>query len=43
LLFAPVGLGGGTIKLNPPLIINEGAVREGCFVLAESIKEIYGC
>ncbi len=42
LLFAPVGLGGGTIKLNPPLIINEEAVREGCTVLAEAIEEVCG-
>jgi 4-aminobutyrate aminotransferase / (S)-3-amino-2-methylpropionate transaminase / 5-aminovalerate transaminase len=42
LLFAPVGLGGGTIKLNPPLIINEEAVREGCSVLAEAIEEVCG-
>jgi 4-aminobutyrate aminotransferase / (S)-3-amino-2-methylpropionate transaminase / 5-aminovalerate transaminase len=40
LLFAPVGLGGGTVKLNPPLIINEEAVREGCAVFAEAIEEI---
>lgn len=40
LLFAPVGLGGGTIKLNPPLCIKEEAVREGCAVFAEAIEEV---
>ncbi len=40
LLFAPVGLGGGTVKLNPPLCINEEAVREGCAVFSEAIEEI---
>ncbi len=40
LLFAPVGLGGGTVKLNPPLCINEEAVREGCAVFAEAIAEV---
>lgn len=42
LLFAPVGLGGGTVKVNPPLMINEEALKEGCAVLDEAIKEICG-
>ncbi|MCX8081916.1 MAG: aspartate aminotransferase family protein [bacterium] len=42
LLFAPVGLGGGTIKINPPLIINEEAIREGCSVITEAIEEVTG-
>lgn len=42
LLFAPVGLGGGTIKINPPLIINEEAIREGCSVIKEAIGEVQG-
>ncbi|MCM8830310.1 MAG: aspartate aminotransferase family protein [Candidatus Omnitrophica bacterium] len=42
LLFAPVGLGGGTIKINPPLIIQEDALREGCSVIREAIEEITG-
>lgn len=40
LFFAPVGLGGGTIKINPPLIINEEAIIEGCSVIEETISEI---
>ena len=39
LFFAPVGLGGGTVKVNPPLTINREAVLEGCMVLEESIME----
>ena len=42
LLFAPVGLGGGTIKVNPPLIIDEEAIREGCGVIREAIEEVAG-
>jgi len=40
LFFAPVGLGGGTVKINPPLTINEEAVLEGCAVLEEAIEEV---
>lgn len=35
LLFAPVGLGGATVKLSPPLVISEAAVCEAADVLAE--------
>ncbi len=42
LLFAPVGLGGGTVKINPALIINEDAIREGCSVIREAIEETRG-
>jgi 4-aminobutyrate aminotransferase / (S)-3-amino-2-methylpropionate transaminase / 5-aminovalerate transaminase len=40
LLFAPVGPGGCTIKVNPPLCITEHALEEGCGVFAESFAEI---
>jgi len=33
MLFAPVGVGGCAIKVNPPLVINEEALREGLDVL----------
>lgn len=33
LLFAPVGVGGCAVKVNPPLVINEEALREGLSVL----------
>lgn len=36
LLFAPVGVGGSAVKINPPLTITEDALREGLGVL-ESI------
>ncbi len=38
LLFAPVGVGGGTIKLNPPLCITEEALLEGMEALEESVR-----
>ena len=39
LLFAPVGFGGGTVKINPPLVISEDALSEGIAVLDEAIEE----
>lgn len=39
LMFSPVGFGGGTIKLCPPLSITEEALREGLDVLAEAFDE----
>jgi len=39
LMFAPVGVGGGCIKIAPPLCISEEAVNEGCEVIREAIKE----
>jgi 4-aminobutyrate aminotransferase-like enzyme len=38
-LFAPVGLGGATVKLAPPLVITEEAIMESTCVLAEVIAE----
>lgn len=35
LLFNPVGLGGGTVKICPPLVINEEAILESTAVLEE--------
>lgn len=35
MLFAPVGVGGCAIKINPPLLIGEEALREGLGVLEE--------
>jgi len=40
LMFAPVGFGGATIKISPPLIINEEAVKEGIKVLDEVFEEV---
>lgn len=36
MLFGPVGLGGGTVKLSPPLCITEEQVEEGLDVLEEA-------
>ena len=40
LMFSPVGFGGATVKISPPLIITEAAVREGTEVVDEVIEEI---
>ncbi len=37
MLFSPVGPGGGSVKICPPLTISEDAVREGASVLEEAI------
>ncbi|MGQ9590808.1 MAG: aspartate aminotransferase family protein [Planctomycetota bacterium] len=42
LFFAPVGLGGGCIKIAPPLSIEEGALEEGLGVLEEAFGEALG-
>jgi 4-aminobutyrate aminotransferase / (S)-3-amino-2-methylpropionate transaminase / 5-aminovalerate transaminase len=38
MLFAPVGTGGGAIKINPPLTITKEAFREGLEVVSDAIK-----
>jgi 4-aminobutyrate aminotransferase / (S)-3-amino-2-methylpropionate transaminase / 5-aminovalerate transaminase len=40
LMFAPVGLGGGCVKIAPPLIIEREALLEGCAVLEEAFAEV---
>jgi len=40
LMFSPVGLGGGTVKICPPLVITEAAVEESTAVLAEAFAEV---
>jgi 4-aminobutyrate aminotransferase-like enzyme len=39
LMFAPVGIGGGCVKITPPLCVTKGAVAEGCGVIRQAIKE----
>jgi 4-aminobutyrate aminotransferase-like enzyme len=39
LLFAPVGFGGATVKISPPLIITPEAIRDGLGALGESIED----
>ncbi len=41
LMFAPVGVGGGCVKIAPPLCISEEAVKEGCEVIREALKEAF--
>ena len=40
LFFSPVGFGGATIKIAPPLVITKDAVKEGASVLREAISEL---
>ena len=40
MLFAPVGVGGCAVKINPPLVINEEALREGLGALEEIAKDL---
>ena len=40
LLFSPVGFGGATVKICPPLVINEEALRESISVLEEAFAEL---
>jgi len=40
LLFAPVGYGGASVKLSPPLVITKDAILEGFSVLEEAIAEV---
>jgi 4-aminobutyrate aminotransferase-like enzyme len=39
LMFSPVGYGGGTVKISPPLVITEEAVLESVAVLEEAFAE----
>lgn len=40
MLFAPVGYAGASVKIAPPLVIEEAALREGILVLEEAIEEV---
>ena len=40
MLFAPVGVGGCAVKINPPLIIGEEALREGLTVMEDIAREV---
>ncbi len=42
LMFAPVGIAGECIKIAPPLVITEEALKEGLKVLADVCDEILG-
>jgi len=38
LMFSPVGTGGATVKIAPPLVVNEEAIKEALGVLDEAIS-----
>jgi 4-aminobutyrate aminotransferase/diaminobutyrate-pyruvate transaminase/4-aminobutyrate aminotransferase/(S)-3-amino-2-methylpropionate transaminase len=40
MLFAPVGYGGASVKLSPPLVISEEALRDGLCALEEALEEV---
>lgn len=42
LMFAPVGVGGECIKIAPPLMISEEALRESIAVFEEAVDEVCG-
>lgn len=42
MLFAPVGVGGGAIKINPPLVIQEDMLREGLDALCGIVGDRFG-
>ncbi len=39
-MFAPVGMGGGCVKVAPPLSIPEEALRESVQVFEEAVDEV---
>jgi 4-aminobutyrate aminotransferase-like enzyme len=39
LMFSPVGFGGATVKIAPPLCVTTEAIREGVSVLREALAE----
>ena len=42
MLFAPVGYHGASVKISPPLVTGEEALREGIAVLQEALEEVIG-
>jgi 4-aminobutyrate aminotransferase/diaminobutyrate-pyruvate transaminase/4-aminobutyrate aminotransferase/(S)-3-amino-2-methylpropionate transaminase len=42
LMFAPVGVGGGTIKIAPPLVTPKAAVEDGLAAFQEAVTEVIG-
>ena len=40
LMFAPVGLGGATVKISPPLVTPREAISEGLAVFKEAVCEV---
>ena len=42
LMFSPVGVGSATVKISPPLVTSQDAVREGVSALEETLTAILG-
>ena len=40
MMFAPVGYGGASVKISPPLVITEEPLRESIAVLEEALEEV---
>ena len=40
LMFAPVGVGGGCVKIAPPLCIDEDSLLEGCAIIRETMRDL---
>jgi 4-aminobutyrate aminotransferase/(S)-3-amino-2-methylpropionate transaminase len=40
MLFAPVGFGGASVKISPPLVTDEEPLREGIDVIEETLQEV---
>jgi 4-aminobutyrate aminotransferase-like enzyme len=40
LMFSPVGVGGATVKISPPLVIHQAAILESVSVLEETFAEV---
>jgi len=40
MLFSPVGYGGASVKIAPPLVIQEEAIRDGISAIEEAIEEV---
>jgi 4-aminobutyrate aminotransferase / (S)-3-amino-2-methylpropionate transaminase / 5-aminovalerate transaminase len=40
MLFSPVGYGGASVKIAPPLVIQEEALRDGIAALEEAFEEV---
>lgn len=40
MLFAPVGVGGAAIKINPPLVIRKDQLMEGLAVVEEAVRDV---
>ena len=39
LMFTPVGFGGATVKISPPLVITEAAIHDSVSALEEAFAE----